>query len=48
MDKTALLLVPGMICSPRLYADQVAALSADAEVVVPDWRRAPLSIWDSW
>jgi pimeloyl-ACP methyl ester carboxylesterase len=48
MNKTALLLVPGMICSPRLYADQVAALSGEAEVVVPDWRRAPLAIWDSW
>jgi pimeloyl-ACP methyl ester carboxylesterase len=48
MEKTPLLLVPGMICSPRLYAAQVAALSADTEVVVPDWRRAPLAIWDSW
>src|SRR5260370_39060211 len=48
MDKTPLLLVPGMLCSPRLYAGQVAALAAEAEVVVPDWRRAPLSIWDSW
>jgi pimeloyl-ACP methyl ester carboxylesterase len=48
MNKTALLLVPGMICSPRLYADQVAALSGEAEIVVPDWRRAPLAIWDSW
>ncbi len=48
MDKTPLLLVPGMLCSPRLYAGQVAALAAEAEVVVPDWRRAPLSIWDTW
>src|SRR5258707_7101878 len=48
MNKTALLLVPGMICSPRLYADQVAALSDEADIVVPDWRRAPLAIWDSW
>jgi pimeloyl-ACP methyl ester carboxylesterase len=48
MDKTPLLLVPGMICSPRLYAAQVAALAPDAEIVVPDWRRAPLAIWDSW
>jgi pimeloyl-ACP methyl ester carboxylesterase len=48
MDKTPLLLVPGMLCSPRLYAGQVAALAAEAEVVVPDWRRAPLAIWDSW
>ena len=48
MDKTPLLLVPGMLCSPRLYTAQVAALSAEAEVVVPDWRRAPLSVWDTW
>jgi pimeloyl-ACP methyl ester carboxylesterase len=48
MNKTALLLVPGMLCSPRLYAEQVAALSGEAEVVVPDWRRAPLAIWDGW
>ena len=48
MDKTPLLLVPGMICSPRLYAAQVAALSAETEIVVPDWRAAPLSIWDRW
>jgi pimeloyl-ACP methyl ester carboxylesterase len=48
MDKTPLLLVPGMICSPRLYAAQVAALAPDAAIVVPDWRRAPLAIWDSW
>jgi len=48
MNKTALLLVPGMICSPRLYADQVAALSGAADIVVPDWRRAPLAIWDDW
>jgi len=48
MAKTPLLLVPGMLCSPRLYAAQVAALSADADLVVPDWRRAPLKIWDTW
>jgi pimeloyl-ACP methyl ester carboxylesterase len=48
MAKTPLLLVPGMLCSPRLYAGQLAALAADAEIVVPDWRQAPLSIWDSW
>jgi pimeloyl-ACP methyl ester carboxylesterase len=48
MNKTALLLVPGMICSPRLYAEQVASLSGEADIVVPDWRRAPLAIWDSW
>src|SRR4029077_13308182 len=27
---------------------QVAALSDVADIVVPDWRRAPLSVWDSW
>jgi pimeloyl-ACP methyl ester carboxylesterase len=48
MARTPLLLVPGMLCSPRLYAAQVAALGADADIVVPDWRNAPLSIWDSW
>jgi len=48
MNKTALLLVPGMLCSPRLYADQVAALSGEADIVVPDWRRAPLAIWNDW
>jgi pimeloyl-ACP methyl ester carboxylesterase len=48
MNKTPLLLVPGMICSPRLYADQVAALSGEVDIVVPDWRKAPLAIWDSW
>ena len=48
MAKTPLLLVPGMLCSPRLYAGQMAALANQAEIVVPDWRQAPLSIWDSW
>ena len=48
MTKTPLLLVPGVLCSPRLYAAQVTALSAEADIVVPDWRRAPLSIWDTW
>jgi pimeloyl-ACP methyl ester carboxylesterase len=48
MAKPRLLLVPGMLCSPRLFASQVKALSADAEVVVPDWRKAPLKVWDSW
>jgi pimeloyl-ACP methyl ester carboxylesterase len=48
MAKTPLLLVPGMLCSPRLYAAQVAALAGEADIVVPDWRKAPLSIWDSW
>ena len=48
MAKTPLLLVPGMLCSPRLYAGQAAALAGGAEIVVPDWRQAPLSIWDSW
>ena len=48
MVKTNLLLVPGLLCSPRLFAPQVAALAELAEIVVPDWRRAPLSIWNSW
>jgi pimeloyl-ACP methyl ester carboxylesterase len=48
MAKTPLLLVPGMLCSPRLFAAQVAALADEAEIVVPDWRRAPLAIWDTW
>jgi pimeloyl-ACP methyl ester carboxylesterase len=48
MSKTPLLLVPGVLCSPRLYAPQIAALKDMADIVVPDWRRAPLSIWDSW
>ena len=48
MTKTPLLLVPGVLCSPRLFAPQVAALADAADIVVPDWRQAPLSIWDSW
>ncbi len=48
MAKTPLLLVPGMLCSPRLYAAQLAGLAAEADIVVPDWRRAPLSVWDTW
>lgn len=48
MTKAPLLLVPGVLCSPRLFAAQVAALKGRAEIVVPDWRRAPLSIWDTW
>ena len=48
MAKTPLLLVPGMLCSPRLYAGQLANLAGEAEIVVPDWRQAPLSIWNSW
>ena len=49
MDKDAAACwCPGLLCSPRLYAPQVAALADEAEIVVPDWRRAPLSIWDSW
>ena len=48
MAKTNLLLIPGLLCSPRLFAPQVAALADLAEIVVPDWRRAPLSIWNSW
>ncbi len=48
MAKTPLLLIPGLLCSPRLYAPQLAALKDAADIVVPDWRQAPLSIWDSW
>lgn len=48
MTRTPLLLVPGVLCSPRLFAAQVAALRGQADIVVPDWREAPLSIWDSW
>jgi pimeloyl-ACP methyl ester carboxylesterase len=48
MPKTPLLLVPGVLCSPRLFAAQVAALEGQTDIVVPDWRKAPLSIWDSW
>jgi pimeloyl-ACP methyl ester carboxylesterase len=48
MTKTPLLLVPGLLCSPRLFAPQVAALSDIADIVVPDWRTAPLSIFDTW
>ena len=48
MSKSPLLLVPGLLCSPRLFAPQRAALKDSAEVVVPDWRKAPLSIFDSW
>ena len=47
MPKTPLLLVPGLLCSPRLYAPQIDALANIADIVVPDWRQAPLSIWDS-
>src|SRR5262245_12294244 len=46
--KTPLLLVPGLLCSPRLFAPQVAALADVADIVVPDWRQAPLAVWDSW
>jgi len=48
MTKTPLLLVPGLLCSPRLYGPQIAALKDVAEIVVPDWRKAPLSIFDTW
>ncbi len=48
MAKTPLLLVPGLLCSPRLYGPQIAALKDVAEIVVPDWRQAPLTIFDSW
>lgn len=48
MTRTPLLLVPGLLCSPRLFAPQVAALQDIADIVVPDWRRAPLDIFDTW
>jgi pimeloyl-ACP methyl ester carboxylesterase len=48
MTKTPLLLVPGLLCSPRLFAAQLAGLSGEVEIVVPDWRHAPLSVWDTW
>ena len=48
MTRTPLLLVPGLLCSPRLFAPQLAALDDVAEIVVPDWRHAPPSIFDSW
>lgn len=48
MSKTPLLLVPGLLCSPRLFARQVEALAGVATMVVPDWREAPLSVWDNW
>lgn len=48
MAKLPLLMVPGLLCSPRLYGPQIEALREVAEIVVPDWRQAPLSIWDSW
>jgi pimeloyl-ACP methyl ester carboxylesterase len=48
MARTPLLLIPGLLCSPRLYKPQVEALSGVADIVVPDWREAPLSVWDNW
>src|SRR5512137_2171564 len=48
MTKTPLLLVPGLLCSPRLYGPQLAGLSDIADIVVPDWRKAPLAIFDTW
>jgi len=48
MSKTPLLLVPGLLCSPRLFAPQLAGLADVADMVVPDWRTAPLGIFDSW
>jgi pimeloyl-ACP methyl ester carboxylesterase len=48
MTKTPLLLVPGLLCSPRLYGPQVAGLGDVADIVVPDWRKAPLAIFDTW
>ena len=40
--------MPGVLCSPRLYAAQVAGLKDVANIVVPDWRKAPATTWDSW
>jgi pimeloyl-ACP methyl ester carboxylesterase len=48
MTTIPLLMVPGLLCSPRLFARQVAALRDVAEIVVPDWRTAPPAIFDSW
>lgn len=48
MKRTPVLLLPGMLCSPRLFEAQIAALDDVAEIVVPDWRDAPLSIWNTW
>lgn len=48
MNRTPVLLLPGMLCSPRLFEAQIAALEDVAEIVVPDWRDAPLSIWNTW
>ena len=48
MTKTPLLLVPGLLCSPRLYGPQLARLGDVADIVVPDWRKAPLAIFDTW
>jgi pimeloyl-ACP methyl ester carboxylesterase len=48
MTRTPLLLVPGLLCSPRLFARQIAALKDVAGIVVPDWRQAPLSIFNTW
>ena len=35
MTTTSLLLVPGLLCSPRLFAQQVAALTDEAESWCP-------------
>jgi hypothetical protein len=42
--KTPLLLVPGLLCSPRLFAGQLAGLCRPKaeSPSVPDWRKAPL------
>lgn len=48
MPVQPLLLVPGLLCSPRLYAAQLAGLKDTAHMVVPDWRKAPLAAWESW
>src|SRR5258708_19628559 len=43
-EKTPLLLVPGLLCSPCLYAQQVAALSTLPETFFPDCPQTPLPI----
>ena len=39
MQSTPLVLVPGLLCSARLYAAQIAALCSQSHVTVADHRR---------
>ena len=48
MAKTPLLLSRACCARRACLPPQIAALADGAEIVVPDWRQAPLSIWDSW